>query len=208
MYLPAHFQETDSDAIAGLVADFPLAVIICVHDGDMVANHIPLMLNGKSELVGHIAKANALHKMIDDGTRMLAIFHAEDAYISPNWYPTKKETHRHVPTWNYQVVHIRGRISFSHSRKDKFAAVGRLTKLQEQKTFGDREWKMSDAPRDYMEQMLDSIVAFRIDIESVSAKSKLSQNRDANDRDSVINMMKQRHNSFLFEAMKRTGKTG
>ncbi|MGB2159590.1 MAG: FMN-binding negative transcriptional regulator [Candidatus Puniceispirillaceae bacterium] len=203
MYLPAHFQETDSEAIADLIAEFPLATIICVHEGEMIANHIPLMMNGKSELVGHIARANALHELIDDGTRMLAIFQAEDSYVSPNWYPTKQRTHRHVPTWNYQVVHIRGRLTFLHSRRDKLAVVGRLTKFQEQKVSGDRAWKMSDAPRDYMEQMLDNIVAFRIDIDSISAKSKFSQNREMADFDGVVRAMETVGRKILSAGMRR-----
>lgn len=203
MYLPAHFEDTDGDAIAGLIAAFPLATLVCVHDGEMIANHIPLMMNGSEELAGHIALANAIHELIDDGTRMLAIFSAEDSYISPNWYPTKPVTHRHVPTWNYQVVHIRGRITFSHSRKDKLAVVGGLTKLQEQKFSGDRAWKMSDAPRDYMDRMLDNIVAFRIGIDSISAKSKLSQNRELADFDGVSRAMERGGRKTLSAAMKR-----
>ena len=84
MYLPPHFEETDSEAITGLIARFPLAVIVCVHDGDIIANHLPLMLNGKAQLIGHIARSNRLHELIEDGEDMLAIFRAEDAYISPN----------------------------------------------------------------------------------------------------------------------------
>ena len=147
MYLPAHFEDTDSEAIAGLIAAFPLAAIICVHGEEIIANHIPLMMTDASELVGHIAKANTLHELIEDGARMLAIFRAEDAYISPNWYPTKQQTHRHVPTWNYQTVHVRGRVTFSHEHKDKLAVVGKLTKSQELQASGDRAWKMSDAPQ-------------------------------------------------------------
>ena len=71
-------------------------MIVCVHGGDIIANHIPLMLNGRTRLVFHIAKSNILRELIDDGTDMLAIFRAEDAYISRNWYLTKQETHRHA----------------------------------------------------------------------------------------------------------------
>ena len=203
MYLPSHFEDTDSEAIAGLIAACPLAAIICVHEDEIIANHIPLMMAGGSQLVGHIASANTLHEQIADGARVLAIFRAEDAYISPNWYPTKQDTHRHVPTWNYQVVHIRGRITFSHARKDKLAVVGKMTKIQEQKNSGDRAWKMSDAPRDYMDQMLDNIVAFRIDIENISAKSKLSQNREAADFDGVSRAMQRTGRKTLSDGMTR-----
>ena len=203
MYLPAHFEDTDSDAIAGLIAAFPLATLVCLHGGEMIANHIPLMMNGREALVGPIARANTLHELIGDGARVLAIFGGDDSYISPNWYPTKPVTRRHVPTWNYQVVHIRGRITFSHARKDKLAVVGRLTKTHEQAVFGDRAWKMSDAPRDYMDQMLDNIVAFSIDIDSISAKSKLSQNRDLVDFDGVVREMEMTGRKTLSASMKR-----
>ncbi|MAK17989.1 MAG: transcriptional regulator [SAR116 cluster bacterium] len=207
MYLPPHFEETDSEAITGLIARFPLAVIVCVHDGDIIANHLPLMLNGKAQLIGHIARSNRLHELIEDGEDMLAIFRAEDAYISPNWYPTKQETHRHVPTWNYQTVHVRGRVTFSHEHKDKLAVVGKLTKSQERQASGDRAWKMSDAPQDFMAHMLDNIVAFRIDIESISAKSKLSQNRDAVDFDSVSDAMRRLGKDSLSAEMDRIADT-
>ena len=203
MYLPPHFEETDSEAIAGLIAKFPLAVIVCVHDDNIIANHIPLLLTAKNELAGHIAKSNRLHELVEDGAAMLAIFRAEDAYISPNLYPTKQQTHRHVPTWNYQTVHVRGRVTFSHEHKDKLAVVGKLTTLQEQAASGHRAWKMSDAPRDFIAHMLDNIVAFRIDIESISAKSKLSQNRDAVDFDGVSDAMRRLGKDGLSAAMDR-----
>ena len=149
-----------------------------------------------------------LHELIDDGTDMLAIFRAEDADISPNWYPTKQQTHRHVPTWNYQVVHVRGRVTFSHAHKDKLAVVGKLTKFQERQASGDKAWKMSDAPQDFMAHMLDNIVAFTIDIETITAKSKLSQNREEVDFTSVSGAMQRSGKADLSAAMDRIADAG
>ena len=170
MYLPPHFEEVNEDATTALIAQFPLATVVCQADGDFIANHIPLLRVQEHLFVGHIAKANSLHTVFPDGMGAIAIFRAEDSYISPNWYPTKKETHRHVPTWNYQVVHLHGQIRFDHTRKAKLAAVGKLTKMYEHINSGEKEWKMSDAPTEYIEQMLDNIVAFEFTVYQIAAK--------------------------------------
>ena len=151
--------------------------------------------------MGHIANANPLHSLFPDGTDVIAIFTAEDSYISPNWYPSKAETHRQVPTWNYQVVHMKGRMRFDHSNRAKLAAVGALTKRFETQYSGENEWKITDAPKDYIAQMLENIVACEIEVKTILAKSKLSQNKTATDFDSVKNMMKKHNKHKLFEAM-------
>ena len=205
MYLPQHFEERDSKEIAQIIQQFPLAVIVCLSGNEIIANHIPLMMQGQNELIGHIAKSNNLHQLIQDNSKTLAIFSAENSYISPNLYPTKQETHRHVPTWNYQVIHVHGFLSFIHVKKQKIAIVGKLTKLYEQKFSGEQAWKMSDAPKDYMEDMIENIVAFKIKIERINAKSKLSQNRDKIDFDAVSSAMRNTGKSIMYTAMKRLG---
>lgn len=203
MYLPPHFEEKDQAAVAELIEHFPLAVMVCSVAGEMVANHIPLILTPDNRLIGHVALANDLHEIAEDNAKVLAIFKAEDSYISPNWYPTKAETHRHVPTWNYQVVHIHGRVQFSHDDKDKRAVVGKLTKFFEAQYSGDKAWKMADAPKDYMDEMINNIVAFSITIDQIVAKSKLGQNRLQVDFDNVTKEMKSRGKPALHQAMKR-----
>ena len=203
MYLPPHFEETDAQQIAELMLHYPLAALVCQHEGEFIVNHLPLFAQSENRLTGHIAKANSLHEILADGTQAVAIFRAEDAYISPNWYPTKALTHRHVPTWNYQVVHLHGRLYFTHDDKAKRAVVGRLTQTYEQMHFGDRAWKMSDAPQDYMQGMLDNIVAFHIEIDRIAAKSKLSQNREQTDYDAVQQQMKATGRTGMADAMGR-----
>jgi transcriptional regulator len=201
MYLPPQFEEVREREILKIIENFPLAVIVCDNDGDLIANHIPLFRHNQNSYLGHIAKANQLHNIFPNGVDALAIFSSENSYVSPNWYPTKAETHRHVPTWNYQVVHMKGRLSFDYSNKSKLRVVGSLTKLYERLHFGDEGWKMSDAPKDFMGQMLDSIVAFQFDVESVIAKSKLSQNRELKDFNSVKSNMQAQSKKHLFDAM-------
>lgn len=186
MYLPEHSVETDPAEVAGLIAAFPLAAIVAQTAQGLVANHIPVMAQGETALIGHIALNNDMHRLLEDGAPVLAIFRGQDAYVSPNLYPTKAETHRHVPTWNYQVVHVAGRISFQHDDKSKRAIVGRLTRDHEARMNGDAAWRMADAPRDYIDGMLAAIVAFRIEITGIAAKAKLSQNREAVDHAGVV----------------------
>ena len=112
---------------------------------------------------------------------MLAVFRGADAYISPNTYPSKADHHRHVPTWNYQAVHIHGTISFQHDSHSKRAAVALLTRLHERRQNGPAAWKMADAPADYIDGMLKAIVGFAIPIDRLEGKRKLSQNRSPAD---------------------------
>ncbi len=181
MYTPAHFKEIDAAEIAGVIAAAPLACIVAQTREGLVANHIPLLAAPDGTLIGHVALANDMHRVLDEGHEVLVIFRGDDGYISPNFYPSKAEHHRHVPTWNYQVVHVHGRVTFQHDTQTKRAAVGLLTRNHERRVNGARAWRMADAPADYMETMLGQIVAFRIAVCRVLAKSKLSQNREARD---------------------------
>ena len=203
MYLPEHFRETDPAEVAGLIAAFPLAAIVAQTEQGLVANHIPVMAEGDAALIGHVALANDMHRIIPDGTEVLAIFRGQDAYVSPNLYPSKALHHRHVPTWNYQVVHVAGRISFQHDDKTKRAIVGRLTRDHERAMNGDAAWRMADAPRDYMAGMLAAIVAFRIDITGIIAKAKLSQNREAADHAGVVGSVAARGLEAMAARMRR-----
>lgn len=185
MYLPDLFEECDATTIRHLVAAFPLAVLVAQGKDGLIANHIPVIFEDDNTVIGHIAGGNDLHLQLADDTEVMLIFKGEDAYISPNWYPSKSRHHRHVPTWNYQVVHIHGRLSFHHDERRKRAIVGRLTKLFEDRTNGPDAWKMADAPSDYMHEQLANIVGFSVEIDRVVAKSKLSQNRDPDDAQNV-----------------------
>lgn len=181
MYVPPHFQEIDPARIRGLIEAAPLACIVAQTGEGLIANHVPLLMAPDGSLIGHVALANDMHSLIAEGQEVIAIFRGDDAYVSPNYYPSKPEHHRHVPTWNYQVVHVHGAIAFQHDDHAKRAAVGLLTRSHERRVNGAGAWRMADAPADYMRQMLAGIVAFRIVLTRTLAKSKLSQNRDRRD---------------------------
>ncbi|MBS1165374.1 MAG: FMN-binding negative transcriptional regulator [Proteobacteria bacterium] len=201
MYLPEHFNEVDPEAVASLIAAAPLAALVAETREGLIANHIPLITTKDGALVGHVALANDMHRLIDDGQEVLAIFRGVDGYITPNSYPSKAEHHRAVPTWNYQVAHVYGAIHFQHDERSKRAALGLLTHAQERRVSGDKAWRMSDAPADYIADMLAKIVAFRIVVTRTIAKSKLSQNRDARDFDGAVAALRERGESALADAM-------
>lgn len=201
MYLPEHFNEVDPEAVAAVIAAAPLATVVAQTRDGLIANHIPLIAGKDGALVGHVALANDMHRLIDDGQEILAIFRGADGYITPNSYPSKAEHHRAVPTWNYQVVHVYGAIHFQHDERSKRAALGLLTHEHERRVSGDKAWRMTDAPADYIADRLTQIVAFRIVVTKTIAKSKLSQNRDRRDFGGAVAALRERGESALADAM-------
>ena len=172
----------------------------------MEANQIPFELSEMAEgggiLRAHIARANPLWQHVPEGSEVLVVFRAMESYISPNWYPSKQVTHRLVPTWNYQVVNLYGKIRFVHDEKFLRAVVGRLTKHHEANAEGDRAWRMADAPADYIAGMLEAIVGVEISFDRIVAKSKLSQNREEADRLHAADELGKRGEAELSAAMR------
>ena len=181
--------------------DHPLATLVAMTGAGLTANHLPLLRDG-DDFLGHLALANPLHRDLPDGAPVLAIFRAADSYVSPNWYPSKAETHMAVPTWNYQVVHVHGRIWWSHADRDKRRAVSALTTHHERAANGAAAWRMGDAPVDFLTEKLAQIVAFHLQVDRIEAKSKLNQNRSAADIAGVASAVEARGNAALARAMR------
>jgi transcriptional regulator len=132
----------------------------------------------------------------------MVVFRGPHGYISPNWYPSKHETHRHVPTWNYEVVHAHGRLRIVDDEKFLRGIVGRLTRRHEASE--PRPWKMGDAPPDYINQMLRAIVGIEVEVLRLEGKRKLGQNRDARDSEGAVRALHERGNDPLSSAMAST----
>lgn len=204
MYVPPQFQMADPAEATALIAAAPLACIVAQTAEGLVANHIPLVLVGGA-LIGHVARANDMHRLIAEGQEVMAIFRGAEGYISPNWYPGKAEHHRVVPTWNYEVVHAHGPIQFQHDAKATRAAAGLLTQAQERRTNGAAAWRMADAPPEFTEAMLAAIVAFRIEPLRILGKAKLGQNREAPDREGAAAGLRGQGNAALADRMASGG---
>ncbi|MBP7001916.1 FMN-binding negative transcriptional regulator [Amaricoccus sp.] len=203
MYMPEHFREVDPAEIARIIAAAPLACVVASTAEGLVANHVPVLAAADGALIGHVALANDMHRAVADGQEVLVIFRGDDGYVSPNFYPSKAEHHRHVPTWNYQAVHVTGAIAFQHDERAKRAVVGLLTREHERRLNAERAWRMADARADYMTAMLAAIVAFRVEVRRVLAKSKLSQNREPRDRLGAIDGLRRSGSEALAETMAR-----
>ena len=207
MYTPKHFKEKDLNEIKKIVDNYPLATLFTSGSRGFSANHIPFMVdfndNGSQTILGHIARENELFIENKNGDEVLVVYKAEDSYISPNWYPTKKITHKVVPTWNYQAVHFYGKINFFEDRKSLLNVVGRLTKLYEKKSDEKLPWNIKDAPKEFMTSKLLAIVGIKIDVIKLQAKSKLSQNKEEIDFKSVKNKMLHKNKKIMFSAMEK-----
>ena len=184
MYLPAHFAEDRAEVLQALMREHPFATLVSKSGDSLAADHLPLQLSAEGTcLHGHVARANPLWRNAADSD-VLAIFHGPQAYVTPSWYETKRADGKAVPTWNYVVVHARGRLR----------AIDDPAWLREQlETLVDRHesplpepWHIADAPSDYIGKMLAAIVGIEIAISDVSGKWKVSQNQPGVNRAGVV----------------------
>lgn len=185
MYLPAHFEVTDLEQLHTLMRAHPLATWVTQIEGQYEINHLPLHLEASrgeyGTLVGHLARANTLWKA--PPSPAVLIFQGPQAYVTPSWYPSKREHGKVVPTWNYAVVHAFGTPQFIHDKPALLELVKRLTHHHEASQV--QPWAVDDAPHEYIEAMLGAIVGVEIPIERIEGKFKLSQNRSEADRHGV-----------------------
>jgi transcriptional regulator len=207
MYNPPHFAITGTQALHQIMLNHPLGILVTSSAQGLDANHIPFELDPSvgpyGLLSGHLARANPLWQECREGADVMVIFRGGESYISPNWYPSKHETHRLVPTWNYEVVHAHGRLTVQDDEKFVRGVVARLTRTHEAQE--PRPWKMGDSAPDYIDGMLRAIVGIQITIERLEGKSKLSQNREPRDRVGAADTLLARGEVELGEAMRKAG---
>lgn len=214
MYLPPHFDESRPEELRRLIAEYPLGALVLRGPAGFDANHLPFLFDapaageggGKVRLLAHVARNNPLWREAKDGDEALVIFRGPDAYVSPNWYPTKHETHRTVPTWNYQVVHAHGTIRIHDDEPFVRGVVARLTREHETRAGQNPPWKMTDSARHYIDQQLRAIVGIEILVDRLVGKFKLSQNREERDKVSVAAELDRRGDGETASAMRDTSK--
>lgn len=186
MYQVDAFREDRIEVMHALMRSHRLATLVTVSDGVADADHIPLLIDPDPSpcgtLRGHVARANPLWRHAD-GQEVLAIFQGPQTYVTPSWYPSKRETGKVVPTWNYAVVHAHGRLQVRDDRNWLRALVTRLTEQQE--AAFPQPWRVDDAPAEYLERMLGAIVGIEIPLTRLAGKWKVSQNRNEADRSGV-----------------------
>ncbi|MFW0788560.1 FMN-binding negative transcriptional regulator [Gordonia sp. CPCC 205333] len=180
MYIARPDRSSDEHA-RELVSAAGVATVFSAA-GTLAATTLPILWS-EDTVIAHIARANA-HWRDLDGAEVLIVATAPDAYISPNWYPSKAEHGRAVPTWNYSSVHLRGTARIVTDTDRVLNFVEQLTNTHEAQ-FAE-PWQVSDAPDSFVTQQLKAIVGIEISVAGVEAKAKWSRGRSAADQAAVL----------------------
>jgi transcriptional regulator len=173
---PKHLMP-DADARAFVAAYDRAALLVTA---DLSAVHLPLFLDG-ARLVGHVARGNDVWRAAP--CEALVVMAGPEAYVSPNWYPSKADHGRAVPTWNYVTLHVRGALTTFDDRARLEEAVARLSARHEARE--SKPWTLDEAPRDYIDRLLGAIVGVELAITRIDGKRKLSQDKPAHDHAGV-----------------------
>ncbi|MBZ9960116.1 MULTISPECIES: FMN-binding negative transcriptional regulator [unclassified Mesorhizobium] len=189
MYQPPHFQETRPEVLHGLIRAHPLGLLVSSGPEGPVADAIPFLIDAdvgpNGRLRAHLAKANPQWRLIADNpaSPVLIVFQGTDAYVTPSWYETKRETGKVVPTWNYAIVQVRGIAKVIDDQDWLARQIADLTASQE----GTREapWAVTDAPAPFIQSQIKGIIGLEIEIAEIHGKWKVSQNRPVADRAGV-----------------------
>lgn len=188
MYNLSSFAEDRIDVLHSFIRQHPLAAIVsCGRDGPE-ATHVPVILHAdmgpKGVLRCHIARANRQWETVQSSPAVLAIVRGPEHYITPNWYPSKREHGKVVPTWNYIAVHVRGRAKLFDDRDELLRHLRALTDQSERALHSG--WSIDDVPKEYLETLSKAIVGIEVAIENIEGKWKVSQNRPECDRQGVV----------------------
>ncbi|MBI1771612.1 MAG: FMN-binding negative transcriptional regulator, partial [Burkholderiales bacterium] len=175
----------------------PLAALVSLQAGELEANHIPFLISVPTTdapygvLRGHVARNNPVWQTAASGQDALLIFQGAQAYISPSWYEEKKSSGEVVPTYNYAVVHAHGPMRIVDNRQEFLRLLNDLSDNFERKF--DQPWKVSDAPAEYIDRIMDLIVGIEIPIRRISGKWKTSQNKSTKDRVNMVDGLREKH---------------
>lgn len=188
MYNPPVFAKDDLEQLHGLIRANPFGLLVTATPSGLKADHLPFELDLEPPpfgvLRGHVSLANPVWRDVAANQDALIVFSGPNAYVSPSWYPSKRETAQVVPTWNYIAVHARGPLKFHDDRQKLRAHLDRLTEAFER---GRPEpWSLAEAPDAYVERQMKMVVAFEMPIRDLTGKWKMSQNRPLADHAGVV----------------------
>lgn len=207
MYIPDHNAQNRPEQLHRIIREHPLGTLVTHGSAGLDADHLPFEFDPDAGehglLLAHVARANPLWQRCPTGSPVMVVFRGAQAYISPNWYPSKHEAHRQVPTWNYEVVHAHGVLTVHDDERFVRRLVARLTRRHE--AAEPQPWKMGDSAPEYIDGLLRQIVGIEIALTSLVGKSKLSQNKEARDRTGAADALQARGDLELAELMRPAG---
>lgn len=188
MYLQSAFQEDRAELQHGLIRAYPLGTLIVAACGAVTADPVPFILypdeGERGVLRAHVARANPVWQVLQQGGECLVVFQGADDYISPSWYASKAEHHKVVPTWNYSTVQVRGTARVVDDARWLRSQLDDLTAMHEERL--PQPWKLSDAPPDFVATIMQAIVGIELPIAAIVGKWKVNQNRSVADREGVL----------------------
>jgi transcriptional regulator len=188
MYEPPLHRKESLEAQHALIRSQPLGLLICNGPEGLEANTIPFLIDASASKLGtlraHMARANKQWRSLGEADEALVVFQGPDRYISPNWYATKRESGKVVPTWNYVMVQARGKPRVIEDAEWLRAQIDELTRTHEGRR--PAPWAVSDAPADFIAMQIKAIVGLEIEIAHIAGKWKVSQNRPAADREGIV----------------------
>jgi len=184
MYIPEHFSMKEVTAAYNVIQENSFATLFSIHNGMPFATHLPLMLNReKTYLYGHFARPNPQWKDIQNQT-VLTVFHGPHCYISPSWY----ETNQAVPTWNYVTVHVYGEVELVEDEHELMTSLNDLVLKYEAP---DSPYRLQDVDAEFLAGMSKGVQGFKIKIDRIEGKAKVSQNHSLHRQELVIKQLEQ-----------------
>ena len=182
MYIPKHFNIDNEEVIYEFIEKHSFATLFSQHNGEPYATHLPLLLNREEGfLYGHFARQNPQWKDIV-GQNVLVIFQGPHCYISPSWY----ETNQAVPTWNYVAIHVYGKLEIVEEEKDVFDSLVDMVNKYEKP---DSSYHLENVDESFIKGMSKGIVGFKININKIEGKAKLSQNHPEERQELIIKQL-------------------
>jgi transcriptional regulator len=188
MYVPASFREGRVEILHSLIVKYPLGLLITHGENGLEASPIPFLLyagEGKHGVLrAHMARANSHWKSLSGQVGCLVVFQGPEGYVTPSWYPSKTNTDKAVPTWNYATVQVRGNPSVTEDAAWLRRQLDDLTSFHERSR--PQPWSLNDAPSEYIANQMKAIIGIEIPIDRIEGKWKMSQNKNDADRAGVI----------------------
>jgi len=203
MHIPGQFNEARQDRVLRLIDQYPLGLLMSFASGRVEADQLPFERvsadDGSVILRAHFGRWHPLLTRLPNGGEVTIAFQGEQGYISPNWYPSKRESHRQVPTWNYQAVHVYGELRWVRDELWMREHLEGLTKAHEASE--SNPWTIDEAPVDYVKGMIEHLVGLEIFVTKIEAKSKLSQNKEPRDFQGAVESLRAIGKGRLADAM-------
>jgi transcriptional regulator len=182
MYSNPLYQEKDLDKMQGFIQQNGFGILINCSSQFPMATHIPIELkkkvDGKLVLIGHLSKANKQWKLFEEFPKVLVVFHGAHSYVSSSWYKDPN-----VPTWNYKAVHVYGSLRII-SEEELYQSLSDLVKHYESNV--EHPMSVETMPQEMLRKEMKGVVGFEIAIENIEGVTKLSQNRNAEDYQKII----------------------